>query len=143
MVRSSKAVLAVAFVLLLATLLGACSQAAPPASPPAGSPVATRTVASGLAEWGDGRVEAAGYVVWVDLEGGFWALNDRLSQSPTDRPRVVAVLLPGEVGEKEIAAFEGGFVVVSGTMQGGASIRMAGPEIVVDDIALALPGAAR
>lgn len=135
--------LSLALVLVASTLVAACSRAALPDPPPRDSSAVLRTVDPGLTEWSEGRVEAAGYIAWVDLEGGFWALNDHVSQSTTDRPVVIAVLLPGRVGEPRLAVLDGEYAVVSGVLQGGASIRMAGPEIVVEKAATALPGTRR
>lgn len=134
--------LSITLAFLVVALLVACSAGAGSAAP-TGPSAASRTVDPGISQWGQGQVEAAGYVTWIDLEGGFWVLNDRLSQSAADRPKVVAVLLPGSVSETSIAALEGAYVVASGSMQGGASIRMSGPEVMVDTIAVARPGAAR
>ncbi len=104
------------------------------------SVTATRTVAPGITEWTSGTVEAAGYVMWLDLEGGFWALRDGPAVvAGVKEPKVVAVLLPSAVGESQIAAFNGAYVVAGGRIQGGASIRMAGPELMVDTIAPAVP----
>lgn len=142
--RTTIGSISLAVTLTVPIMLGGCAPDVRTTSPVAASAVASRTVAPGISEWGDGQVEAAGYVTWVDLEGGFWALHDRVSKSAaTDRPKVVAVLLPGTVSEESIAALEGAYVAASGPMQGGASIRMAGPEVVVNKIAVARPGATR
>lgn len=132
----------IALALLAVALIVGCSPGWGAAAP-AGSSTASRTVDPGVTQWSDGQVEAAGYVNRVDVEGGFWALHDRVSQSSADRPKIVAVLLPGSVSENEIAALEGTYVVASGRMQGGASIRMSGPEVIVDKIAVVRPGVAR
>jgi len=143
-VRIRKTIRSLVLVLVVPMLLVGCAPGARTTSPVPPSAAASRTVAPGISEWGDGQVEAAGYVTWVDLEGGFWALQDRVSKSATtDRPKVVAVLLPGAVSKEGIAALEGVYVIASGPMQGGASIRMAGPEVVVNKIAVARPGATR
>lgn len=130
-------------VFVAAAMLAGCTSAIRTAPPAAPAPIATRTIEPGLSEWSDGRVEAAGYVAWVEIEGGFWALHDRVSQSPADRPKTVAVLLPDSVSEQDIAALQGAYVVASGQLEGGASIRMSGPEVLVDKIAVAQPEVTR
>jgi hypothetical protein len=85
-------------------------------------------------------VEAAGWVAWLDLEGGFWALRDGPAVvDGAKQPKVVAVLLPGAASETAISRLNGSYAVASGHIQGGASIRMAGPELVVDKISAARP----
>jgi hypothetical protein len=83
----------------------------------------------------DGSVEATGYVAFSQLEGGFWALEDRPA-GPADavRPRTLAVLLPGAVAESGISALSGARVRVAGRLKPGVSTRQAGPEIRVDAI---------
>lgn len=121
-------------VLVVPALLVACSQTPRATTPAALSFVASRTASPGLSERKDGRAEAVGYVTWIGVEGGFWALRDRASQLVTDHPRIVVVLAPGSVSEKSIAAFEGDYVIVSGKVRTGASTRMSGPELVVGGI---------
>jgi hypothetical protein len=125
--------------LSLVLMLGGCSTpAAPPtpspAPPPPGSSGKVGALpAAGIADLGDGRVVAHGWVASEDLEGGFWAVMDIApSTSSVVQPKVVAVLLPGKVTSEELKNVEGTFVGAEGVRQEGASIRMAGPEIVVD-----------
>lgn len=141
MSRVARIIAAVAVVL---TAVAACGCAvsggtsADAESPSSGS--ATRTVSPGINEWADGTVEASGYVLWEDLEGGFWTIKDGpATVAGTKQPKIVAVLLPGSASEQLISSFNGAYAVVGGRVQGGASIRMAGPEIMVDTIAPALP----
>jgi hypothetical protein len=119
-------------------LAGCGSPAVPPApapsTPPPGSSgkLGVRPEA-GIADLGGGRVIASGWVAYEELEGGFWAVMDiEPSTSSVVQPKVVAVLLPGKVGAEQMKAAEGTFVAAEGVVQEGASIRMTGPEIVVD-----------
>jgi hypothetical protein len=137
--RTVTSVAAVA-MLVVTALAVACAPTgpAPVNPPPASSLPATRSMAPGISEWAGGSVEAAGWVVWEDLEGGFWALQDvPPSTSSVRQPKIVAVLLPGAVTAKVISGFEGRYAIADGRIQGGASVRMAGPELVVDRIASA------
>jgi hypothetical protein len=92
-----------------------------------------------IEDLGNGRVVAWGWVTRVNLEGGFWAATTNPNMRGI-QPKVVAVLLPGKVSEAEIARLEGSFVGAEGTLQTGASTRMAGPEVVVDAVRALLPG---
>jgi hypothetical protein len=104
-----------------------------PAPPPPGSTAKTGALKAGVTELGDGRVVANGWVAYEDLEGGFWAVMDIApSTSSVVQPKIVAVLLPGKVTLEELKNVEGTFVGAEGVLQTGASIRMAGPEVVVD-----------
>ncbi len=97
----------------------------PPATPAAAAP-------SGYTAGVDGSVEATGYVVRSELEGGFWAIQDvPVGPSSQVQPKILTVLLPGTVTEAEIAALRGAFVKVTGRLAGDISIRMAGPETIV------------
>lgn len=130
---------AVAALLLVPLAASACATGPSADVPGEPSQTASRTLAPGITEWAQGTVEAAGWVAWVDVEGGFWALEDApRTSSSVDRPKIVAVLLPSAATEKAIEGLEGRYAVATGALQGGASIRMAGPELVVDTIALAL-----
>ncbi len=78
--------------------------------------------------------EVVGYLGHSDLEGGFWAVYDAPVTSSGAPPRILAVLLPGSVEERGIAALDHQYVWAAGRISGGASTRMAGPEILVDGI---------
>jgi len=91
---------------------------------------------SSYSQRADGTVEAIGFVGRSDLEGGFWALYDNpIGPSSASQPRILAVLLAGDVTESAIAALDGAHVTLTGRPQPGASVRMAGPEVRVDTIA--------
>jgi hypothetical protein len=129
---------AVLAITLLTT--GACS-AAPEAGTTGGAPrppgsAKTGSLKPGITTLGGQRVVARGWVAYVDLESGFWAVMSARPQ-PTESsymPEVVAVLLPGAVTEEQIKKMRGTFVGAEGVLQQGTSIRMAGPEVVVDGL---------
>jgi len=81
-----------------------------------------------------GSAEVVGYLSRSDLEGGFWVVYSSPTTSSVVPPQVLAVLLPGSVDEGGIAALDGRYVWAAGRVSGGASTRMAGPEILVDGI---------
>jgi hypothetical protein len=86
-----------------------------------------------------GAAEVIGYLDRSELEGGFWAVYDvPPNASNAVEPSILAVLLPGSVDEQGIAALKGRYVWASGRVSTGASIRMAGPEILVDGIDVAM-----
>lgn len=122
---------AVTLILLVTMGLGSTGCAAgPPASPvkPAYTPGSA------------GSASAVGYLSHSGLEGGFWAVYDApLSPSSAVQPRILAVLLSGSVDEPAVAALNGRYIRASGRIAAGASIRMAGPEILVDGIDIATP----
>ena len=88
----------------------------------------------GLYELKDGRTQALGTLVYRDIEGGFWAVVDQASGESLDVASVVAVLVGTEELGVDLAALEGGRVIAEGELSDGVSLRMAGPELVVDDI---------
>jgi hypothetical protein len=122
---------------LLALTLSACSTPAgepqpAPAPPPPGSSKEAGGLVAGIEELGGGRVVASGWVDYVDLETGFWSVMSAAPTQSAVQPVVVAVLLPGKVTAEELENVKGTFVGAEGVLQEGASIRMAGPEVVVD-----------
>jgi len=109
--------------MLGAALLG-CSGGRPPAA-----------IMPGYTEGTTGSAQVVGYLSRSDLEGGFWAVYDYPpAASSAHQPRILAVLLPGSVNEAGVVALNGRYVRASGRVSSGASIRMAGPEILVDAI---------
>jgi hypothetical protein len=131
-------------VVLLAgvTTLGACGAASSlgPATTP--SPTPSRVIIGGmpvrphLQKEAGGRVLVTGWLRHVDIEGGFWALVAQPPGVTTSTPTVIAVLLPGSVATADIASHDGAYLIVEGRMSGGASIRMSGPEVLVDSVKL-------
>jgi hypothetical protein len=83
-----------------------------------------------------GQAVASGWLRHVDLEGGFWALIAEPPGVPASSPTIVAVLLPGKVSQAQLAAHDGAYLFVTGKVATGASMRMAGPEIVVAGVKL-------
>lgn len=110
------------------------------APPPPEARGKTPALEPGIEQIGAERVVARGWVGRSELEGGFWALYRTRPGSSSEESEaaedggIVAVLLPGEVSEERIARLEGTFIGAEGALQEGASIRMAGPEVVVDGI---------
>ncbi|MBN2247996.1 MAG: hypothetical protein JW733_04790 [Coriobacteriia bacterium] len=100
------------------------------AAGPVGSDVPSDTrPANGLYDQGDGTVIALGTLEWIDLEGGFYAL--------TGAPGVegnIAVIQNADEFADELEALKGSDVIVTGALFDGASIRMAGPEVVITSI---------
>lgn len=118
--RTRTAVVLVMLTIVMA--LTGCTTGADPAS-------GTR-LANGLHEVGDGTVVGLGVLEWIELEGGFYALTG----SP-DGGGTIAVIANPEDFADELRALVGATVQVTGTLADGASIRMAGPEIVIDSLA--------
>jgi hypothetical protein len=102
--------------------LGAVDDAATPAPP-------------GLYDLPDGRKQALGVLEYRDLEGGFWAVVQAYPGQPTTQAGVVAVLANAEALEVDLEALEGSYVRADGKVLEGASVRMAGPELEVDELA--------
>jgi len=122
--------------LVLALALGAalvgCAATAEP-EPDVGAPIDDGStgmrLANGWYDQADGTVIALGTLEWVDLEGGFYALTG----SP-DSDGNIAVIANADEFADELEALVGKTVQVTGTRFDGASIRMAGPEIVVEKV---------
>lgn len=139
------------FVLCIGLLVGltACATAEPEpaATPPAGSdPAAGTSLAApegavpGVTELDDGTIEAEGWLAYVDIEGGFYALQDGpASDTPdvvVDVGTVVVIANSADL-TVELEGLRGAYVRATGEMLDGASIRMAGPEMRVNSIELA------
>jgi hypothetical protein len=95
-------------------------------------PAAGIGLAPGIYELEDGIVQAIGTLEWVDLEGGFWALTDGTAAG--DEGGNVAVLANGDELKATLEPLEGRQVSVTGERFEGASIRMAGPEIIAETV---------
>jgi hypothetical protein len=128
--------LAILLTLSLALVLGACSPAADPggdeATPPDENGASGMRPAPGLYDLEDGSVQAVGTLEWVDLEGGFWAVTDGTAEG--DEGGNVAVIANADEFGDELSTLEGRTVSITGERFDGMSIRMAGPEIVVETI---------
>ena len=124
--------IAVATAVAVVGVLSGCSGTA-------GLPgVGGSSVATGTASYSahaNGSVDATGYVGRSGLGGGFWALYDKQPvPAAAPQPKVVAVLLPSAVSEKQIAGLKGVFVAVHGRRAGPASVRATAPGILVDSV---------
>jgi len=129
--------LAASLMALAAVTLGCASSGSGTPSPGVGAPGGSTPIAPGYTPASDGTAQVVGYLQRSDLEGGFWAVyGSPETSSGTGTPTVLAVLLPGSVDEAGIAALEGTYVRASGRISTGASSRMAGPEVLVDGIAV-------
>jgi hypothetical protein len=119
--------------LSLALVLVGCSPTdEPDVEAPVDDPAAGIRLAPGLYELEDGSVQAIGTLEWVDLEGGFWAVTDGTAAG--DEGGNVAVIANGDELDADLSALDGRTVSVIGERFDGASIRMAGPEIIADSV---------
>jgi len=129
---------------VLVTLLGACGDSDVNQADRDGETAESESAAVGLVELADGRVEATGYLDFVELEGGFWAIVDSnpregLSQDPS----VIAIVVnASEVGlpaseSRDTAQFVGLAARAAGERLEGASIRMSGPEMNAESLVTA------
>lgn len=118
--------------IVLALAVTACADETPApdegSAPPAGDAAGLR-LANGLYDQEDGTVLALGTLEWIDLEGGFYALTG----SPEGDGNI-AVIANAEEFTDELEALVGKTVQVAGTRFEGASVRMAGPEIVITSV---------
>lgn len=122
---------------LVAALASGCGAAKPTpeplpaeeATPPAGG-ASTSQLASGLHTLPDGSVQAVGTLEYSNLEGGFWQVAG-FAPGGGDTATVFAVIANGADFESQLKPLEGKSVIVTGKPTDGASIRMAGPEIVM------------
>ncbi|GAB4264298.1 MAG: hypothetical protein Kow00122_19880 [Thermoleophilia bacterium] len=72
----------------------------------------------------------------VDLEGGFWAVTNALpGGEPDEGDKIIAVLANADDLGLDLESLEGAYVSAVGKLLGGASVRMAGPELQLDTLA--------
>ncbi len=133
------ALLTIVLTGLLAVVLVGCGSAGstePPTSTTLPSPgLSTGTLArAGLYAVEGGRTYALGVLAYRDLEGGFWAVVDAMPGQPTDTAKVIAVLVGADKLGVDLQALQGRYVSADGTLADGASSRMAGPELAVDNL---------
>jgi len=136
-----KRIAAVAAVALLALTLGACAGGSGGSTDGTGTTDGSGTtdgasssrLAAGLYDLEDGTVQAIGTLTYEDLEGGFWAIVGGTEAEGT-ADTIVAVISNSDAFLDQIESLEGKTVIVTGTRFEGATIRMAGPEIVIDSI---------
>ncbi len=96
------------------------------------TPTQPGTVEPGIKDLPNGRVQASGTVRHVDLEGGFWALTKLPDDPLSSKVDIVVVVVNAE--EVGLPILEGQDALVNGTLNEGASIRMAGPEMTADEV---------
>jgi hypothetical protein len=113
---------------------------APAPGQPGGPPTGGMPTVPRLEQNANGSWSAYGWLKRIDLEGGFWAVIAEPPGVQTSSPTIIAVLLPGTVSDSDLAKLDGHSVIAVGSKSSGASVRMAGPEIVVDRITAVGPG---
>lgn len=120
-------------IVLLALALGGCTPTTTPGTAPpteSSQGVAPQPApASGVEELGDGRIAVTGTLVYSDLEGGFYLVRGNDGET-------LYVLQPSAEGEygADMRSLTGSRVRVTGETIDGASIRMAGPEMMVESV---------
>lgn len=129
--------LVLALILVIALALTACAKSPEEpdvVTPPAdGGAASGSRLAPGLYDIEGGKIQAVGTLEWKDLEGGFWAIVGG-TESEGNLGTVVAVIANGADFADQLEGLEGRTVMATGTRLDGASIRMAGPEIEIDNI---------
>ena len=125
----------VLLALALSFALASCASDDAPAPGEQGQddPSAGSRLANGLYDLEDGRVQAVGTLERFELEGGFWAVTQAPAESD-EGAGVIAVIANGGELEEELRPLEGATVVVTGERFEGASIRMAGPEVIAETV---------
>jgi hypothetical protein len=131
----------VTLAVLSAAGLSACGSATlaspkPTPSPVHSGPVGGMPIRPHLEMVGNGRALASGWLRHIDLEGGFWALTAQPPSAMSSAQTIIAVLLPGKVGEADIVKHNGAYLIAEGAVSTDASTHNAGPEITVDSIRL-------
>ena len=96
-----------------------------------GDPALGLRLANGIYDMEDGTVQVLGTLEYRDLEGGMYVIIG----APEDPEGVIAVVNNPDAFADELVRFEGLTVSITGTRFDGVSIRMAGPEVVVETIA--------
>ena len=123
-------ILALAIVLALALALTGCAASdTTDEVPPVDDGAAGLRLANGLYDQENGTALALGTLEWVELEGGFYAITG----SPEGDGNIAVIANPDEFAD-ELEALLVKTVSVTGTRFDGVSIRMAGPEIIVESI---------
>lgn len=153
--RLALAALVLATLVLGALVLGGCASrsaenggttpgetttSVEPTSTPGGSGDSTSGLPpAGLVELSGGRVRVTGVLARIDLEGGFWAVVDAPAgiELSGEEPIVAVVLLPESgMHGADLNALAGTYMQFDGTLVEGASIRMAGPEVMVESFTM-------
>lgn len=133
-----KRLLPALLAVMIIALATACAPTSEPVSgegalPPDSSGAAGSRLAPGLYDLDDGTAQALGTLEYQDLEGGLWAIVGGTAEQGNIGTVVAVVANPDEFAD-ELRSLEGKTVIITGTRFEGASIRMAGPEIVVQSI---------
>lgn len=100
--------------------------------PPSDGAAGTR-LAPGLYELADGSAQALGMLEYRDLEGGIWVIVGG-TEATGDVGKTVAVIANADELAAQLDGLKGATVIATGKKLGGASIRMAGPELAVTSI---------
>lgn len=126
MSSTSRAVAIGVVVLLSLALLLACGCTPEPATELLPEP--------GLTGEENGTAIAVGVLMYVDLEGGFWRIAQTESPAKAENaPSVVVIINPDQI-EEGLESFENRYVRATGSLYDGASVRMAGQEMIVETI---------
>jgi hypothetical protein len=88
----------------------------------------------GLTTTEEGKAQAVGIFSYVDLEGGFWRIAESASSSGAQDAPTVVVIANSESLPEGASSYEGEYVRASGELFEGATIRMAGQEMIVENI---------
>ncbi len=141
-----KRLMLLALALVVVSMFAACSPTPPPATDNAAPepaptepapPAAGSGLAPGLYDIEGGQAQAIGELRWIDLEGGFWAVVDTTAAGDGNN---IAVIANGAEITDMLEPLEGMHVSVVGERFEGASIRMAGPEIIAESVEEYAPG---
>jgi hypothetical protein len=130
-------ILALILALAVVIALGACASTGPDgdtdAEPGVTDPGMQLRLAPGMYDLEDGTVQVIGTLEYRDLEGGFYAVVDG-TVTEDGLGKIIAVVNNADEFADELDALDGKPVSVIGTRFDGASIRMAGPEVIVETI---------
>ncbi|MCL5888171.1 MAG: hypothetical protein M1617_07790 [Actinobacteria bacterium] len=143
-----KRLMLLVLALVMVAMFAACAPTSPPATDNAAPqpepaptepapPAAGSGLAPGLYDIEGGQAQAIGELRWIDLEGGFWAVVDTTAAGDGKN---VAVIANGAEITQMLEPLEGMHVSVIGERFEGASIRMAGPEIIAESVEEFSPG---
>lgn len=135
--RKSHFGLALMLSLAAITLLSGCADNVQKLPPNPTPPVIVDP--PGIYDAPGGQVRAVGILDRVALEGGFWALVG-VADTESAESLVVVVISNAEDMGVDLAGYRGRYVEVVGTLVGGASIRMAGPEVEARSITVIVEG---
>lgn len=104
------------------------SESGSPAVSPAGS-----RIAAGLYRVGGGRAQAVGTLVWIDAEGGFWAVTGGPG-TEGDSASAFAEIVDAEPFQDRLEAAKGQTVSVVGFELEKPSKRVEGPKLQIQSV---------